>query len=163
MAHCAAVTQSKAPSLAHTPARRCRYTGFVLKAIRTFVFETTCSFFFLILKKRDLERRLNVPSLQVKMNIRLTLRPKLAAWCKSMQVNILLDFTKITMHVLQGQVASHQKKGEVEKKIPLLFPAGTNGSFFFHPVIWWWKCIPLFRLTCSIVQVISVFWSSSSH
>lgn len=29
---------------------------------------------------------------------------KLAVWCKSMQVNILRDFTEITMHVLQGQL-----------------------------------------------------------
>lgn len=36
-----------------------------------------------------------------------------------MQVNILLDFTEITMHVLQGQVASRKKKkkgGGGEKK-----------------------------------------------
>lgn len=47
-----------------------------------------------------------------------------------MQVNILLDFTEITMHVLQGQLTPPlvQKK----KKNPLAFPACVNDRFSFH-------------------------------
>lgn len=48
---------------------------------------------------------------------------KLAVWCKSMQVNILRDFTEITMHVLQGQ--------HTPKNPELSLPVWTAESPFY--------------------------------
>lgn len=59
---------------------------------------------------------------------------RLTVWCKSMQVNILRDFTEITLHVLQGQHTP-----EI-----LGFPCLSEGRFFLPPpATWWWKYIPL--------------------
>lgn len=76
---------------------------------------------------------------------------KLTVWCKSMQVNILRDFTEITMHV---RVIILQKFW--------VSSACVNSRFSLPPpcnlVM---EIYSSFRLTWSIVQVISVFWSSS--
>lgn len=77
---------------------------------------------------------------------------KLAVWCKSMQVNILRDFTEITMHVLQGQLTP---------KI-LSFPCLCERQILpSTPCNLVMEIYSSFRLIWSIVQVISVFWSSS--
>lgn len=77
---------------------------------------------------------------------------KLAVWCKSMQVNILRDFTKITIHVLQGQLTLKILS------FPWLCERQILSSIPCNLVM---EIYSSFRLTWSIVQVISVFWSNS--
>lgn len=77
---------------------------------------------------------------------------KLTVWCKSMQVNILRDFTEITMHVLQGQ---HTPK---ILSFPCLCERQILPSTSCSLVM---EMYSSFRLTWSIIQVISVFWSRS--
>lgn len=77
---------------------------------------------------------------------------KFTVWCNSMQVNILRDFTEITVHVLQGQ--------RTPKILGFLWPC--ERQFFSSNLCNLMMEIYFsFRLTWNIIQVISAFWSSS--